>query len=313
MYQHIPVLLEETINALEIRPDGRYVDCTAGGGGHSLAMLSKLGKDGLLIAIDRDECAVKETSKVLASSSSDAGFDVVQAQFSALKSILAERQVDRVDGLVADLGVSSAQIDDRSRGYSYHGDGPLDMRMDQRQQLTAKDVINGYQEEDLARLMREYGEERYAGKIASAIVSARRQKAIETTGELANIVIRAMPAASRREKQHPARRVFQSVRMEVNDELGELKRLLRAVPDVMADQGKVAMISFHSLEDRIVKQTFLDWQNPCHCPSALPCICGKKPLGRVEEKRGKIASAAERQKNPRAASARLRVFAFEGR
>ncbi|HHT44113.1 MAG TPA: 16S rRNA (cytosine(1402)-N(4))-methyltransferase RsmH [Fastidiosipila sp.] len=303
---HVPVLLSEVIRHLNIRRDGVYADFTAGGGSHSKAILEQLARGGHLFASDRDEEAVAETVANLETVHTEATWTVDQRTFSeTVKALRASGIV--LDGLLADLGVSSHQLDAAERGYSYHQDGPLDMRMDQRQTLTAADLVNEWSVERLSDIFSQYGEERHARRLAGAIVNRRQNKPFSDTLDLAKTIADAMPKASRREKQHPARRVFQALRIAVNDELGELERLLEAIPALMADGGRVSIITFHSLEDRLVKQAMSDWVNPCHCPRALPCTCGKKPLARFIDKGGITATEKELEENRRAKSARLRT------
>ncbi len=304
-YTHKPVLLRECLDGLEIRPGGTYVDGTLGRAGHSLEIVRRL-TTGRLIAIDRDKAALDTAPGRLE------GFmdrvTLVRGNFGDIKAILAELGVDGVDGILLDLGVSSPQLDDGSRGFSYLQDAPLDMRMDQSAPLTARDVVNGWDYEELRRILWQYGEERYSGPIAAAIVRARGQAPIETTGELAELIRGAMPAKARREKQHPAKRSFQAIRIAVNDELGEVERLLGSALDVLNTGGRLAVISFHSLEDRLVKTAFADWAKGCVCPPDFPvCVCGRKPRARLVGRRPIVADAGEVDENPRARSAKLRV------
>jgi 16S rRNA (cytosine1402-N4)-methyltransferase len=306
---HVPVLATEVIEALKIVPDGRYVDCTAGDGGHSSLILSKLGARGSLIALDRDYEACKTTKLKLDKMEADGTWEVVRSNFSALEQILQARAIESVDGILADLGVSSVQLDQWERGFSYRQDGPLDMRMDKAGGETAAQWLNRVTQPELQRVLSEYGEERYAGRISQAIIRARDSAAILTTGELAEIIVRSMPAVSRREQQHPARRSFQAIRIAINNELGELERLLDQLPGIMADRGRIVIITFHSLEDRLVKQRFRQWEKPCICPPDLPlCACGKESIGTIISVPNDTASAEELQNNRRAHSARLRVF-----
>ncbi len=314
-FSHLPVLYEAALEGLSIRSDGLYVDCTAGGGGHSEGILRRLGPRGRLIALDRDDVAVDEVSRRLAvdlPSGPDQGIPsrcVVRSDFSALDTVLADLGVDRVDGILADLGVSSPQLDSADRGFSYQKDGPLDMRMDRSASLTAADVVNRYPVERLASILKDYGEERHAARIARAIGVARARTPIRTTGELAALVASAMPPAGRREAQHPAKRSFQAIRIEVNGELAALERLLAIAPDLLSHGGRMVVISFHSLEDRRVKDAFRRWQDPCRCPRDFPvCVCGLRSLGRVVTPKPLAASEGEAASNPRARSARLRIF-----
>lgn len=294
---------------LAIRPDGVYVDCTAGGGGHSRGILEQLGPMGILVSIDKDPAAILQTSAVLASAESPARYHVVQLDFSELDAALDRCGVDRADGILADLGVSSFQLDSADRGFGYSQEGPLDMRMNPDAVLSARDVVNGYTSQELARILREYGEERYAERIARTICHRRETRPFETTSELASAVASAMPAQAKKEAQHPARRTFQAIRIEVNGELDALRRLLSTAAARLADHGRLCIISFHSLEDRLVKDAFRSWENPCTCPRDFPhCVCGAVPLGRVVTRRPMSACAEEVEFNARSRSAKLRVF-----
>ena len=271
-YKHSSVLLEECIKGLEINPGGVYVDGTLGRGGHSLEILKRLDT-GLLIGIDRDPKAIAATRDTLGEYADR--FIAVHGSFGNIAGILDKLQIGKVDGMLFDLGVSSPQLDDPSRGFSYMADAPLDMRMDTSAALTARDIVNGYDEKELKRILYKYGEERHATSIVSAIIKKRKIQPIETTLELAEIISRAMPAASLREKQHPAKRTFQALRIEVNDELGELEKMLEDAPDRLKPKGRIAIISFHSLEDRLVKLAFREREKGCKCPPKLPvCACG---------------------------------------
>ena len=304
-YTHKPVLLEECLDGLDIRPDGIYVDGTLGRAGHSLEIVKGL-TTGRLIAIDRDKAALDAAPARLAGHMDKV--TLVRGNFGDLTAILASLGVDGVDGMLFDLGVSSPQLDDGSRGFSYLQDAPLDMRMDQSAPLTAREVVNGWSQEELRRILWQYGEERYSGPIAAAIVRRREQAPIETTGELAELIRQAMPAKARREKQHPAKRSFQAVRIAVNDELGEVERLLEGALDALNAGGRLAVISFHSLEDRLVKTAYGAWAKGCTCPPDFPvCVCGKKPRAKLVGKRPITASARELEDNPRARSAKLRI------
>ncbi len=304
-YTHKPVLLEECLDGLDIRPDGIYVDGTLGRAGHSLEIVKGL-TTGRLIAIDRDKAALDAAPARLAGHMDKV--TLVRGNFGDLTAILASLGVDGVDGMLFDLGVSSPQLDDGSRGFSYLQDAPLDMRMDQSAPLTAREVVNGWSQEELRRILWQYGEERYSGPIAAAIARRREQAPIETTGELAELIRQAMPAKARREKQHPAKRSFQAVRIAVNDELGEVERLLEGALDALNAGGRLAVISFHSLEDRLVKTAYAAWAKGCTCPPDFPvCVCGKKPRARLVGKRPITASARELEENPRARSAKLRI------
>ena len=304
-YTHKPVLLNECLDGLNIRPDGVYVDGTLGRAGHSLEIVKRL-TTGRLIAIDRDKAALDAAPARLVGHMGKV--TLVRGNFGDLRAILASLGVDGVDGMLFDLGVSSPQLDDGSRGFSYLQDAPLDMRMDQSAPLTARDVVNGWGQEELKRILWQYGEERYSGLIAAAIARERAQGPIETTGQLAEIVREAMPAKARREKQHPAKRSFQAIRIAVNDELGEVERLLEAALDALDPGGRLAIISFHSLEDRLVKTAYAGWAKGCTCPPDFPvCVCGKTPKVKLIGKRPIVADERELNENPRARSAKLRV------
>lgn len=304
-FSHIPVLLSETIDALNIDPDGIYVDGTAGGGNHSAAIAEKLSEKGRLICVDRDEEAIAACKKRF--ENSDKNIEIIHSEFANIPEILKEKGIF-ADGILADLGVSSHQLDDASRGFSYMQNAPLDMRMDGESGFSAKDVVNGYSADRLAKIFFEYGEEKYSRRIAAGIVGARETKKIETTGELVEIIKKAMPQAALREKQHPAKRVFQAIRIEVNGELTQISSLLENILPYMNNGGRLAVITFHSLEDRIVKNAFSKFQKPCTCPPEFPvCVCGKKAYGHVV---GKVITAGEKElsENPRSRSAKLRVF-----
>ncbi len=304
-YTHKPVLLRPCLDGLNIRPDGIYVDGTLGRAGHSLEIAKRL-TTGRLIAVDRDEAALDAAPARLEGHMDKV--TLVRGNFGGLNAILSRLNVDGVDGMLFDLGVSSPQLDDGSRGFSYLQDAPLDMRMDQSAPLTAQDVVNGWSQEELKRILWQYGEERYSGLIAAAIVRERGQAPIETTGQLAEIIRDAMPAKARKEKQHPAKRSFQAIRIAVNDELGEVERLLDGVLDVLNPGGRIAIISFHSLEDRLVKTAYAGWAKGCTCPPDFPvCVCGKTPKVRLVGKRPIVADGEELDDNPRARSAKLRV------
>ena len=304
-FYHRSVLLDECIEALAIQPNGIYVDGTAGGGGHSFAIASALDK-GLLIAIDQDEAAIAAAGKRLSSLGDRA--KIVRSNFSNLAKVLDECGVEKIDGLLLDLGVSSYQLDEADRGFAYQSDAPLDMRMDQRGSKTAYDVVNTYSEEDLKRILFTYGEERFSARIAARIVGAREKAPIETTGELADLIKSAIPASAREGGHHPAKRSFQAIRIEVNGELDVIVPAIEAAVSRMRSGGRIAIITFHSLEDRIVKQTFARLASGCTCPRDLPiCVCGKKPLVKVVSKKPILPSAKELEENPRSRSAKLRV------
>lgn len=304
-YTHKPVLLNECLEALNIRPDGIYVDGTLGRAGHAREIVRRL-TTGRLIAIDRDKAALDAAPARLEGYMDKV--TLVRGNFGDLKAILASLDVAGVDGMLFDLGVSSPQLDDGSRGFSYLQDAPLDMRMDQSAPLTAREVVNGWDREELKRILWQYGEERYSGPIAAAIARQREQRPIETTGELAELIREAMPAKARREKQHPAKRSFQAIRIAVNDELGEVERLLDGALDCLNPGGRLAVISFHSLEDRLVKTAYGSWAKGCTCPPDFPvCVCGKTPRVKLVGKRPIVSGEEELSGNPRARSAKLRV------
>ena len=304
-FHHVSVLLEECIQGLAIKPDGIYVDGTLGGAGHSSRIAAKL-TTGRLIGIDRDETAIAAAQERLA----DYGDRVtlVHSNFDRIGDILADLHIDGADGMLFDLGVSSPQLDDAERGFSYMHDAPLDMRMDRTAYLTAREVVNSWSYEELRRILFEYGEERYAPAIAKRIVQARETAPVQTTLELAELIRSAMPAAALREKQHPAKRSFQAIRIAVNGELDALPPMLSGAIDHLNPGGRLAVITFHSLEDRIVKRAFQDAAKGCTCPPEFPvCVCGKKPRVRLVTRKPIVSGAAELEENSRARSAKLRV------
>lgn len=305
-YGHRPVLLDACIQALKLRPDGVYVDGTLGRGGHSEAILQRLSPAGRLYCIDRDKQALLESARRLASWQGQVTF--LHGNFGDLAQLLDEAGVTEVDGMLFDLGVSSPQLDDPARGFSYLHDAPLDMRMDQDDALTAWTVVNAWSREELRRILSQYGEERYAPAIAAAIERAREVAPIETTGQLVEIIRSAMPGAALREKQHPAKRSFQGIRIAVNDELTAISRMLQAAIPRLTPGGRLAVISFHSLEDRIVKSELAALARGCDCPSSFPvCVCGKVPLVKLTPKKPILPTEQEIDENPRARSAKLRV------
>ena len=305
-FSHRPVLLDECIEGLAVRPDGIYIDGTAGGAGHSSAIAAKLSKSGRLIALDQDETAVKIATERLSVFGERA--TVVRSNFRELDDVCRLLGVGEINGLLLDLGVSSYQLDTAERGFSYQADAPLDMRMDNRNSLSAKEVVNLYSEDRLRQILWQYGEERFSSRIASAIVRARESAPIETTGELVSIIKSAIPAAAREGGHHPAKRSFQAIRIEVNAELDAIEPAIRSAAARLAVGGRIAVITFHSLEDRIVKQTFADLSSGCTCPPDFPvCVCGKKPLLRLVNRKPITASEAELAVNPRARSAKLRI------
>lgn len=303
-FSHKSVLLDESIDALSIRPDGVYVDCTAGGGGHSREIAKRLSANGRLICIDRDPDAITILRERLS------GFQnvtVVHDNFFNLKKILSDLGIDGADGILADLGVSSFQLDKAERGFSFHNDAPLDMRMS-KEGNTAADIVNTYDERQLSYIFRKYGEEKFAAGIAKAIVRERERKPIETTLELAEIVKSAIPAAKRRTGGHPARKVFQALRIEVNGELDRLSEAVGDMFDSLSGKGRLCIITFHSLEDRLVKQSFASFCSGCTCPPEFPvCVCGKKPSGSLVFK-FKKPGEKELSENPRSRSATLRCI-----
>lgn len=304
-FSHVPVLLNETIGHLNIKENGIYVDCTLGGGGHSLEILKRLSKDGRLIGIDQDRDALKAAEERLKDYEN---FTPVHDNFHNIKNILEELKIDKVDGILADLGVSSYQLDEPSRGFSYMHDAPLDMRMNRDSNFSAFDVVNGYDEEKLYHVIRDYGEERFAKRIAKFIAERRQEKAINTTFELVEIIKAAVPARFRREGPHPAKRTFQAIRIEVNKELQILNGTIEDSVDKLKTGGRICIITFHSLEDRIVKNKYRQLQNPCTCPKDLPiCVCGKKPKIKIITRKPIEASSEELEYNPRSRSAKLRV------
>lgn len=305
-FHHISVLLNECIDNLNITPDGIYVDGTMGGGGHSLEIAKRL-TTGRLICIDQDPNAHEAAGKRLAEYKDRITF--VRDNFGNIANILDSLGIEKIDGMLLDIGVSSHQLDEAERGFSYQQDAPLDMRMNPDRSFSAYDVVNGYDEDELDRVIFTYGEERWARRIAQFIVKERENKPIETTGELVDIIKKAVPKGARKDGPHPAKRTFQAIRIEVN---GELEVLQRAIDDVaarLAVGGRLCIITFHSLEDRIVKEAFRKQENPCICPPQFPvCVCGKKPLGRVITRKPILPSKEELEENPRSRSAKLRVL-----
>ena len=305
-FHHISVLLNECIDNLNITPDGIYVDGTMGGGGHSLEIAKRL-TTGRLICIDQDPNAHEAAGKRLAEYKDRITF--VRDNFGNIANILDSLGIEKIDGMLLDIGVSSHQLDEAERGFSYQQDAPLDMRMNPDRPFSAYDVVNGYDEDELDRVIFTYGEERWARRIVQFIVKERENKPIETTGELVDIIKKAVPKGARKDGPHPAKRTFQAIRIEVN---GELEVLQRAIDDVaarLAVGGRLCIITFHSLEDRIVKEAFRKQENPCICPPQFPvCVCGKKPLGRVITRKPILPSKEELEENPRSRSAKLRVL-----
>lgn len=306
-FAHTSVLLDETIEQLNIRPDGIYVDGTLGGGGHAYEVCKRLGKKGRLIGIDQDADAVRAAGERLKEFGDQ--ITIIRSNYCNMRQELQKLSIDRVDGIVLDLGVSSYQLDSKERGFTYREDAPLDMRMDQRQARTARDIINGYSEQELFRIIRDYGEDRFAKNIAKHIAAAREKKSIETTGELTEIIKGAIPAKMRVNGGHPAKKTFQAVRIELNGELEVLRNTLDDMIELLNPGGRICVITFHSLEDRIVKTIFKTNANPCTCPSNFPvCVCGNKPKGRLAVKKPIVPGKEELLKNKRSKSSKLRVF-----
>lgn len=303
---HQPVLLNETVERLLTRRDGTYVDCTVGAGGHSEAILQRLDEGGRLIGLDQDEMALDMAARRLAPFGHRVA--LVKANFRRLTDVLDRLGIEMVDGFLLDLGISSMQVDTGERGFSYHHDERLDMRMDRDQALSAWDVVNRWSEEQLRDVLFQYGEERFSPQIARAIVARRCRESIDTTGQLADIVKAAIPAPARRRGPHPARRTFQAIRIAVNDELGALKEVLPQTLERLRPGGRIAVITFHSLEDRICKQQFSEWAKGCICPPSFPvCTCHCQPRVRLVTRRPVVPSDDEVRANPRARSAKLRV------
>ena len=305
-FNHVSVLFDECMEGLNIKPDGIYVDGTLGGGGHSSGICERLGPNGTLIGIDRDQDALNAASKRLEKYNCNKIF--VQSNYSDIASVLEDLEIDEIDGALLDLGVSSFQLDNPERGFSYMNDAPLDMRMSQSDSFTAADVVNDYDKKELTNIISKYGEERWASRIADFIVKAREDKPLESTFELVDVIKAAIPASARRTGPHPAKRTFQAIRIEVNDELGQLERAVEEFCNVLAPKGRLCIITFHSLEDRIVKDIFNQRANPCTCPKEFPvCVCGKK--ADIKKVTGKpiVSSEEELEANPRARSAKLRV------
>lgn len=305
-FRHRPVMLEQCVKGLDIRPNGIYVDGTLGGGGHSAAICRSLDERGALIGIDRDRDALNVSSERLKEYKCQKYF--VQSNYSDIKQMLSELKIEKVDGALLDLGVSSFQLDNPQRGFSYMNDAPLDMRMSQDDDFTAYDIVNDYDRNELIRVIGRYGEERWASRIADFIVKIRSDKPIESTYELVDVIKQAIPASARRTGPHPAKRTFQAIRIEVNDELSQLERAVEEFCDILAPGGRLCIITFHSLEDRIVKEIFSRRANPCTCPREFPiCACGKK--ADIKKITGKpfVPDAEETEENPRARSAKLRI------
>lgn len=306
-FQHKSILLNECMEGLSIKEDGIYVDGTLGGGGHSFHILERLGERGRLIGIDQDEDAIKAATKRLEAFANKV--TIVRDNYEHFQTILSTLSIPKVDGILLDLGVSSYQFDEADRGFSYRFDAPLDMRMDRRQDFTAKDLINNYSEQELYHIIRDYGEDKFARNIAKHIVKEREKKPIETTFELSEIISHAIPMKMRVQGGHPAKKTFQAVRIALNRELEVLEESIEGMIKALKPEGRLCIISFHSLEDRIVKKAFRTAEDPCICPKDFPiCTCGRKSLGRVISKKAIIPSDLEMVENPRARSAKLRIF-----
>ena len=306
-FRHKSVLLEETIEGLNVKPDGIYVDGTLGGAGHAVEVCSRLSAKGRFIGIDQDQDAIIAASERLAAY--EDRVTIIRSNYCYMVNELRNLGIHQVDGILLDLGVSSYQLDNEERGFTYRVDAPLDMRMDQRQTRTAADIINGYEEKELYRIIRDYGEDKFAKNIAKHIVAARQEKPIQTTGELTEIIRRAIPMTIRAAGGHPAKRTFQAVRIELNRELDVLRESLDGMIGMLGDGGRICIITFHSLEDRIVKTIFRKNENPCTCPPDFPvCVCGRKSMGKVITRKPILPGAAELEDNSRSKSAKLRIF-----
>ena len=306
-FKHKSVLLEETIEGLKVKPDGIYVDGTLGGAGHASEVCRRLSAKGRFIGIDQDQDAIVAASERLAAYKDRV--TIIRSNYCYMVNELKNLGIHQVDGIVLDLGVSSYQLDNEERGFTYRVDAPLDMRMDQRQSRTAADIINGYEEKELYRIIRDYGEDKFAKNIAKHIVAARQEKPINTTGELTEIIRRAIPMKIQAAGGHPAKRTFQAVRIELNRELDVLRESLDGMIDILGDGGRICVITFHSLEDRIIKTIFRKNENPCTCPPDFPvCVCGKKPKGKVITRKPILPGEQELEENSRSKSAKLRIF-----
>jgi len=306
-FKHTSVLFLETINNLNIDPDGIYVDGTLGGGGHASGICEKLSQKGILMGIDRDKDAIQASGKKLDSYPCKKIF--VQNNYASIKEILEEQGIDKINGAILDLGVSSFQLDNHERGFSYMQSADLDMRMNIEDSLTAEDVVNEYSQKDLTEIIRKYGEEKWSSRISEFIVKERSKSHIKTTTQLVDIIKAAIPASARREGPHPAKRTFQAIRIEVNNELGLLEKAVDEFIDVLAEDGRLCIITFHSLEDRIVKDIFNKRANPCSCPKAFPvCVCGKESDIKKISRKPILPTPKELEINPRARSAKLRVI-----
>ncbi|MCR5791694.1 MAG: 16S rRNA (cytosine(1402)-N(4))-methyltransferase RsmH [Lachnospiraceae bacterium] len=306
-FNHVSVLLNETIEKLKIRPDGTYVDGTLGGGGHSYEICKRLNEYGLLIGIDQDGDAIAAATERLKEFRDRS--TIVRSNYSEIKQVLMQLRVKEVDGIVLDLGVSSYQLDNYERGFSYMSDAPLDMRMDKRQELTARDIVNDYTEQELYQMIRDYGEDKFAKNIAKHIVEYRKDKDIETTSELNEIIKASIPMKVQKNMGHPSKKTYQAIRIELNKELDVLEDTLNDMIRLLKPGGRICVITFHSLEDRIVKTIFKKAENPCTCPPDFPvCVCKKVPLGKVITRKPILPSEEEMESNSRSKSAKLRVF-----
>ena len=305
-FNHVSVLLNECIENLNIKPDGIYVDGTMGGAGHSLEIVKKLSEKGMLIGIDRDEEALAVAKERLKEFNN---VKYVHDNHDNIAEIIKNLNIKGVDGILLDLGVSSYQIDEKTRGFTYMDDGPLDMRMDKSQKLTAEYIVNNYKEQDLARIIFEYGEEKFSRKIARNICEYRKNKKIETTGELVKIIEKSIPGKFREKNSHPAKRTFQAIRIEVNNEIEPLYNTIKNSITALNNKGRLCVITFHSLEDRMVKKAYVDAEGKCTCPKDLPyCVCGNVSLGKIITKKPILPTEKEMQENSRSRSAKLRVF-----
>lgn len=308
-FEHKPVLFEECIENLDIKPDGVYVDGTLGGAGHSSRIYQELGEKGTLIGLDQDGFALETSKRRLEAQNGKGSLIFANTNFVNIKSVCVENKIEWVDGILLDLGVSSHQLDEAERGFSYNKDAPLDMRMDRRQKFTAETIVNEFSKEEIKKIIREFGEENWASRIAEFIIQRRNEKRIETTGELVEIIKAAIPSSARREGPHPAKRTFQALRIAVNDELGILSKVIEDGVSLLKPGGRFLIITFHSLEDRIVKNEFNKYINPCTCPSTFPvCVCGKKRLAESVTRKPIAPSEVELEVNPRSRSAKLRVL-----
>ena len=306
-FVHKSIMLEEVIESLAIKPNGIYVDGTLGGAGHSSEIVKRLGEDGRLIGIDQDGEAIEAATKRLKPYKDKV--TIVRSNYAQMKEVLRDLGIPKADGILLDLGVSSYQLDNAERGFTYREDVPLDMRMDQRQTKTAKDIVNDYSEMELYHIIRNYGEDKFAKNIAKHIVQARQKAPIETTGQLIEVIKAAIPKKVRATGGHPAKKTFQAIRIELNRELDVLRDSLDGMIDILDDGGRLCIITFHSLEDRIVKTIFRKNENPCTCPSDFPvCVCGKKSKGKVITRKPILPGETEMEENPRSKSAKLRIF-----